>query len=671
MDTTQKLTIEQFGQTIKQKYPAYASYSDAEVGQKMLEKYPQYQDKIQTAPFNVPEMKSTETPEQKAARIAASDAEIQKKSKRTSSALGILGNTIKGVGETVASAEVALGKTMGKIASKGTLDTYTKNIDTLTNSQLQTIKLIKQYEAEKKDTTTLKQIYNDTAKRITENKKAIGDYSESLPTIAEALGQLGGVALDVLTAGSYKGIGSEAKAVVKSKSLIPALANPEAFTVVKKPAITAVANTTSKLGKVMKGAEDVASTIAPEATKVVETASKPTGIGTLKGIGNVAKGAGVGYASDVTQGLQGARGEDRKGAKAFIPGLGTAIGAGLPAVTETIQSFKNQFGADTKIQRVTQGRRKELDKLDSYATLDKVTQKAKDKGFDVKEFVANSDLLDASVDKTGTISTKGEGQAVEKVQNFINKNGEDVVNKILEKEGVSIDPSALESELKKSVMSSGLQGSNLTKALREVESDMAGYAMRADKDGRIPLTVIHNAKVDKYSNINFMTDPSTQKTAKVIAKKLKELVETNTNSADVKALNKELSQYYTVIDYLEKLDGKKVDGGKLGKYFAKTVGAMVGGHFGPLGAIIGAETAGGIKGSNLSKTLNGKTGVELKSSQMMKDAIAESNKPRLMIAAPQKGAPRSVSVSSSVIPVAPKNSSIELTSKLGIGKYKP
>jgi hypothetical protein len=39
-------TLEQFGQTIKQKYPQYNDMSDNELGQKMLAKYPQYQDMV-------------------------------------------------------------------------------------------------------------------------------------------------------------------------------------------------------------------------------------------------------------------------------------------------------------------------------------------------------------------------------------------------------------------------------------------------------------------------------------------------------------------------------------------------------------------------------------------------------------------------------------------------
>lgn len=40
------MTIEQFGQTIKQKYPQYQDLPDADLGQKMLTKYPEYQDMV-------------------------------------------------------------------------------------------------------------------------------------------------------------------------------------------------------------------------------------------------------------------------------------------------------------------------------------------------------------------------------------------------------------------------------------------------------------------------------------------------------------------------------------------------------------------------------------------------------------------------------------------------
>lgn len=44
------MDLQQFGSTIKQKYPQYGKYSDEEIGKRMLEKYPQYKDRVSDKP---------------------------------------------------------------------------------------------------------------------------------------------------------------------------------------------------------------------------------------------------------------------------------------------------------------------------------------------------------------------------------------------------------------------------------------------------------------------------------------------------------------------------------------------------------------------------------------------------------------------------------------------
>ena len=44
------MTIEEFGQKIKAKYPEYQDITDADLGQKVLAKYPEYKDLINVAP---------------------------------------------------------------------------------------------------------------------------------------------------------------------------------------------------------------------------------------------------------------------------------------------------------------------------------------------------------------------------------------------------------------------------------------------------------------------------------------------------------------------------------------------------------------------------------------------------------------------------------------------
>jgi hypothetical protein len=50
----EQMSLQQFGATIKAKYPAYASRSDEEVGQAMLKKYPQYASRVKTSSSTPP-----------------------------------------------------------------------------------------------------------------------------------------------------------------------------------------------------------------------------------------------------------------------------------------------------------------------------------------------------------------------------------------------------------------------------------------------------------------------------------------------------------------------------------------------------------------------------------------------------------------------------------------
>jgi hypothetical protein len=136
----------------------------------------------------------------------------------------------------------------------------------------------------------------------------------------------------------------------------------------------------------------------------------------------------------------------------------------------------------------------------------------------------------------------------------------------------------------------------------------------------LPLEMIHDAKIDKYANINYL-NPESKRVDKALARALKELVENNTKSIKVEALNKELAQQYAVRTFLEKLDGKKVVGGRLGKYFAQITGGMIGSHFGPFGAMVGAEAGNLLKGAQMAGKFSGETGLGMTKSRAMLEAI--------------------------------------------------
>jgi hypothetical protein len=260
--------------------------------------------------------------------------------------------------------------------------------------------------------------------------------------------------------------------------------------------------------------------------------------------------------------------------------------------------------------------------VEGHKPLRTFVEKQKARGFDVAKDITESNLLEGSVTNDGVITTKADGGAVTQYRKFLRPQ-EKVVSNVLKAEGVKLKLAEVEAQMTKAIMDSGLEGKSLTKALKDVKAEIEGYKLRAGEGDTLSVSFLNDAKIDKYSGINYLSDNA--KIDKVIAKSLKEMVENNTKSADVKALNAELSRHYANIAFLEKLDGVRVKGGKLGKYFAKTIGAVAGSHLGPLGAIVGAELAGGLQGTGMAKTF-GKTGAPLKASPVMESALEGQSK---------------------------------------------
>lgn len=323
---------------------------------------------------------------------------------------------------------------------------------------------------------------------------------------------------------------------------------------------------------------------------------------------NVAGGAGIGAANAVANG----------GDLGDIAKQG-AIGAGLGGLAGGAITGAGAIAARGTPEKIAANRYAELTKLErNNAPIRKVIAAGDAKGIDTKKILADSDLLVGAVDKNGTINTQ---DAIGQMQDFL-KPQEDVIRKNLVREGKTIPLTDVEAKLKQAVNDSGVQGGALTRALRNVDDDIAGYGLKADANGNVPLSLIQDAKVDKYSNINYL-NPETKRVDKTIAKGLKQIVEDNTDSVDVKELNKELSKHFATISVLEKLDGKKVEGGRLGKYFAQTVGSIVGSTLplGPLGPIAGAEIGGRIMGRQMAGKFGKATGQTLESSPAMKNAI--------------------------------------------------
>ena len=308
---------------------------------------------------------------------------------------------------------------------------------------------------------------------------------------------------------------------------------------------------------------------------------------------------------------------------------GIAGAKGLPkvanAATESLEGTASRVAGARRamsVEKVVNNRIAELSNLESRnAGIRKAIKSAADKGVDVKKILAETDLLQGAVDKTGAIRTTQEGGAVSQLQDFI-KPQESVVSKVLAEEGKTIKLTELEKRLKDEVRASGVKGGALTRGLKNVDDDIAGYALEANEAGEVPLNLVQDAKIDKYRNINYL-NPEASRVDKSIARGLKKTIEDFSERA--KPLNDELARHYETLRLLEALDGKIVAGGKMGKYFAQTIGAVVGSHFGPLGALAGAEAGNLVKGLQMARKFGGTTGKVLEESAAMKEAL----KPKL------------------------------------------
>lgn len=345
-------------------------------------------------------------------------------------------------------------------------------------------------------------------------------------------------------------------------------------------------------------------------------------------ISRTAKGTIPGYVGDVSQGLAGQRGEDRTGSSAFIPGLGTASAGMLAGISTKLSPEYKAY----RNNEIIKNRADEILKIENnYVKTRKNLDFSKDKNFASRTRIASTDVLANSVDEGGLIRTKGNGGAIDQYKAMTLDGMEGVVRKDLVNEGATVSPDIVESYLVDKLMKSGLEGKALKNALSGVDDEIAGLMLRANPEGEIPLAIIHDAKISTTNGINYATEPHVKTGAKSVASAYKTLIEQN-SKRPIEAVNKELQKYLQDIALLESLDGRKVAGGKLGKYFAQISGNIIGGAAGAvggpvgssIGAILGGEVGGKIKGNILSKTLGGVTGNTVPKNQVLEDALQRS-----------------------------------------------
>lgn len=308
-------------------------------------------------------------------------------------------------------------------------------------------------------------------------------------------------------------------------------------------------------------------------------------------------------------------------------GVGLATGVAVPIIGKGLSSVVRKTtgaGADdaarATAQKVATQRADELLAMEARVpALRKYSLRATDQKFDVRKALSETDLLVGAVDENGTINTLQEGGAVSRLNDFL-KPHEGAVSEALKAEGRTIPLSQVKKALLEAVDSSGVKGAAKERAIQSIDTEIAGLARDADEAGNLAIFELNNAKIDKYRNINYL-DPASSRVDKQIARRFKELVEENTDSIDVKGYNEELSKFYTMLGYLERMNGKKVEGGRLQKYFARAVGSAIGAKLGPLGMIAGSELGGLLQGNAFKKTFGESIGNVLEATPKMTNSL--------------------------------------------------
>lgn len=178
--------------------------------------------------------------------------------------------------------------------------------------------------------------------------------------------------------------------------------------------------------------------------------------------------------------------------------------------------------------------------------------------------------------------------------------GESIVKQLLQKEGVAVDISVVERELKR-VMRESLSGRELISALNAVKREIAGLRL-ANKSGRISLVDLHNAKIQRQPGSKAYDNSETKVVDKQIARAHKQVIEKN-SSGKIKEINAEISKYLGDAEYIESLLGKRIGSGKLGKAVSQVGGAVAGAAAG--GAIGGLPgvAVGSYVGGSISRKL--------------------------------------------------------------------
>jgi hypothetical protein len=261
----------------------------------------------------------------------------------------------------------------------------------------------------------------------------------------------------------------------------------------------------------------------------------------------------------------------------------------------------------------------------------------KAKGFDPVADLASDDRFTPEINKDGRIDSS---VAIKKLNDFVKPIAQ-VERQAIVAEGRSYSFDAFANAVKKSLNQYKARGASYQTMLNRVTSDLEVYREEYAPNGTISGVNLDDIKNAKYQIANWDNEDA-QISDKTVARAAKDMIYGGTKNADLIKLNSEMSRYYSARDVLDSVDNKIVRGGRLGKYFARTIGTAVGSHFGPLGAIAGMYTGDALESAAMQHKFNpifggilGKEDLTTPTPQSVANTTQMLNLPKLALPSPK------------------------------------
>jgi len=143
---------------------------------------------------------------------------------------------------------------------------------------------------------------------------------------------------------------------------------------------------------------------------------------------------------------------------------------------------------------------------------------------------------------------------------------------------------------KKELKTSILNASELKDALKEVDIYITDEISRFGRF--VDVKKLDTVKQGMWSVGYNMLKPTSKSVARKIGHIAKESIEQSYPQMNIRQTNELLAKYATLSDLLENAQGRVIQGGRMGRYFAKTIGAIAGSKI-PIAGPIAGQYLGG------------------------------------------------------------------------------